>query len=378
MGGPLSELRVVELAGIGPVPFAGLLLAELGADVIRVDRPEGSGLASVPAQGLHRSRPNVAVDLKNPAGQDALLDLVERADVLVEGLRPGVTERLGIGPEACLARNPRLIYGRMTGWGQTGPLAPRAGHDITYAALTGALHVVGTRDKPLPPVNIAADFGGGSLYLLVGILAALHARTTTGRGQVVDAAMVDGSASLITMIYGLLGEGNWADERQANLLDGGAPFYDTYRCRDGRHVAVGALEPQFYAALLAGLGVRFDTDQMDRSQWPHYRAVFATTFATRTREEWEEIFDGTDACVAPVLSLTEAPHHPHLRAREVFARLDGHDVPRVAPRFSLTPGLEPTAAHTTGQDTVAALLAWGIPRARVESLLAAGAIVQKD
>lgn len=376
--GPLAGLRVIEIAGIGPAPFACLLLAELGADVLRVDRPGGSDLAAVPSQSLNRSRPNVAIDLKTPAGRDTLLRLVDQADVLVEGLRPGVTERLGIGPDVCSNRNPRLIYGRMTGWGQEGPLAERAGHDITYAALTGALHVVGTHEKPLPPVNIAADFGGGSLYLLVGLLAALHSRTRTGRGQVVDAAMVDGSASLITMIYGLLADGLWRDERQVNLLDGGAPFYDTYRCRDGGYVAVGALEPQFYAALLAGLGVTFDTGQMDVTAWPHYREVFRQSFATRTRDEWEETFRDTDACVAPVLGLTEAPDHPHLRARGVFTQVDGQTVPRVAPRFSLTPGPEPTPARPTGADSVAALLAWGIPAARIDELLACGAVVQTE
>lgn len=374
--GPLAGLRVVELSGLGPAPYACTLLAELGADVLRVDRP---GAVS-PVAELNRSRPCVAVDLKSDRGRDVVLRLVQGADVLVEGLRPGVTERLGVGPEACLERNPRLVYARMTGWGQDGPLAQAAGHDITYAALTGALHATGPADQPMPAVNLVADFGGGSMFLVVGVLAALLERGSSGQGQVVDAAMVDGASSLMTMVYGLLGAGLWRDERRANLLDGGAPFYDTYRCADGGHVAVGALEPQFYALLLEGLGVadRIEGHQLDQSCWPRQRAVLAEAFATRTRDEWAALFEGTDACVAPVLGLAEAPRHPHLAARGVFTELDGTVQPRVAPRFSRTPGLDPTPDRRAGEDTVGALGAWGFADEEIRDLLAAGAVVQAE
>ncbi|HYN29891.1 MAG TPA: CaiB/BaiF CoA-transferase family protein [Dermatophilaceae bacterium] len=372
-GGPLAGTRVVEFAGIGPAPFACLLLAELGADVVRVDRPAAPGLAGLPHDVLARSRPAVAVDLKSAAGLALARALVDRADVLVEGLRPGVMERLGLGPDPCLATNPRLVYGRMTGWGQDGPLAERAGHDITYAAVSGALHACGTADKPIPPVNVLADFGGGSLYLVAGVLAALLARATTGRGQVVDAAMVDGSASLLTMVHGLVGAGHWADRRQVNLLDGGAPFYDTYRCADGRWVAVGALEPQFYAELLDRLGVAHDAPQLDVAAWPRLRETLTAAFAARTRDEWAEHFAGSDACVAPVLSLTEAPDHPHLRARGTFTELDGVVQPRVAPRFSATPGREPTAAAPPGPEGEALVRRWGLPEDLVSAAVLPGA-----
>ncbi len=376
--GPLAGLRVVELAGIGPTPFAALILAELGADVVRVDRPGGGGpIASVTA-GLNRSRPSIAVDLKSPDGLAVVQRLVAGADVLIEGLRPGVAERLGLGPDECRARNPQLVYGRMTGWGQDGPLAATAGHDITYAAVTGALHLVGGADKPRQPVNVLADFGGGTLYLLVGVLAALHARERTGRGQVVDAAMVDGAASLVTMVYGMLNAGLWRDERAANLLDGGAPFYDTYRCADGGFVAVGALEPQFYAALLGGLGLVLDEPQYDASAWPRHREAIAAAFANRTRDEWAEHFAGTDACVAPVLSLGEAPHHPHLLARGTFAATPAGPVPRVAPRFSDTPALDPGPEPAPGADTTAYLISHGFTAAEVDALLASGAVVQSQ
>jgi alpha-methylacyl-CoA racemase len=377
--GPLAGIRVVELAAIGPAPFACLLLAELGADVIRIDRPGGGGLA-VDSAGLNRSRPCVAVDLKAEQGRDVVLRLIEKADVLVEGFRPGVAERLGVGPDTCLARNPALVYARMTGWGQEGPLSHTAGHDITFAAVTGALHVIGTKEKPLQAANIVADFGGGALYLVVGVLAALLERSHSGRGQVVDAAMVDGTASLITLLYTLLGAGLWTDERQANLLDGGAPFYDTYRCADGRHVAVGAIEPQFYAALLDGLGLTgtLEGGQLDRSYWPAHREAFTRAFAARTRDEWAAHFEGTDACVAPVLSLTEAPNHPHLAARGTFTPVEGVTQPVVAPRFSRTPGRAPTPARPAGADTEAALRAWGLTAGEVEALVESGAVHRYD
>ncbi len=377
--GPLAGIRVVELAGLGPAPYACMLLAELGADVIRVDRPGGGTALVHPAkEALHRSRPSVAVDLKTPAGRDVVLRLVDAADVLVEGLRPGVTERLGVGPDDCWARNPRLVYARMTGWGQDGPLAARAGHDINYLGLTGALHAIGTADKPVVPLNIGADFGGGSMFLLVGVLSALLERGTSGRGQVVDAAMVDGASSLVTMVYGMLGAGLWQDRRAANLLDGGAPFYDTYACADGRHVAVGAIEPQFHAQLLAGLGLtdRYPGGQLDVARWPEQKALLTEVFATRTRDEWAEVFAGTDACVTPVLGLTEAPAHPHLAARGTFADVGGGPQPGPAPRFSRTPAAVRSAPRAPGQDTRTALEAWGLSADEVTGLLDSGAVVQ--
>jgi alpha-methylacyl-CoA racemase len=379
--GPLTGLRVVELAGLGPAPYACMLLAELGADVVRVDRPRGGSLIVDPEKdALNRSRPSVAVDLKSPAGRDVLLRLLDDADVLVEGLRPGVLERLGLGPDEALARNPRLVYARMTGWGQDGPLAERAGHDINYLGLTGALHAIGTADKPAVPLNIGADFGGGSMFLLVGILAALFERGTSGRGQVVDAAMVDGASSLVTMIYGMLGAGLWQDRRAANLLDGGAPFYDTYACADGRHVAVGALEPQFYAAFVEGLGLTgaLPGGQYDLAHWPEHRRRFAEAFATRTRDEWADVFAGTDACVTPVLGLREAPVHPHLAARGTFVEQDGASLPGPAPRFSRTPGAVRGPARRPGADTTAVLTDWGFSADEVRALLTSGAVAEAE
>ena len=379
--GPLTGLRVVELAGLGPAPYACMLLAELGADVVRIDRPGAASLIVDPEKdALNRSRPSVAVDLKSPGGRDVLLRLLDDADVLVEGLRPGVLERLGIGPDEVLGRNPRLVYARMTGWGQDGPLAERAGHDINYLGLTGALHAIGTADKPAVPLNIGADFGGGSMFLLVGILAALFERGTSGRGQVVDAAMVDGASSLVTMIYGMLGAGLWQDRRAANLLDGGAPFYDTYACADGRHVAVGALEPQFYVAFLEGLGLTgaLPGGQYDLAHWPEHRRRFAEAFATRTRDEWADAFAGTDACVTPVLGLREAPVHPHLAARGTFVEQHGASLPGPAPRFSRTPGAVRGPARRPGADTTAVLTDWGFTADEVRALLTSGAVAEAE
>ncbi len=376
--GPLRGTRVVELSGLGPVPYAGMLLAELGADVLRVDRP-GGGRVLMPADRelLHRSRPCAAVDLKHPDGRDLVLRLLADADVLVEGLRPGVTERLGLGPDDALARNPRLVYARMTGWGQAGPRAAEAGHDINYLGLTGALHAVGPAERPVPPLNIAADFGGGSLFLVVGVLAALLERGVSGRGQVVDAAMVDGASSLVTMVQGMLGAGLWRDRREANLLDGGAPFYTTYACADGRFVAVGALEPQFHARLLEGLGLTGRLGaQHDVAAWPEHRRVMAEVFATRTRDDWAAHFAGTDACVTPVLGLTEAPHDPHLAARRSYVEVDGVAQPGLAPRFSRTPGAVRSGPRLPGEDTRAALTAWGIADDEVQRLLAGGVVTQ--
>ena len=376
MTGPLDGIRVIELGGIGPTPFAGLMLAELGADVVRIDRPgERNPLAL--AAGLRRSRPSIAVDLKSSAGSDVVKRLVDGADVLVEGFRPGVAERLGLGPEECLASNPRLVHARMTGWGQTGPWAQRAGHDITYAAVSGTLHALGPAARPVTPVPVIGDFAGGSMYLVVGVLAALIARGTTGRGQVVDAAMVDGAAHLFTMVHGLLGTGAWRDEREANLLDGGAPFYAVYECADGKFVAVGALEPEFWAELVTGLGIDLPGEQYDPGTWEAQRAAFAAAFRTRSRDEWAEHFEGTDACVAPVLSLREAPTHPHAVGRGSFvADVNGHPVPRPGPRLSATPLRNPGPEPVPGADTRSYLLAHGFAADEVEALITSGAVVQ--
>jgi alpha-methylacyl-CoA racemase len=357
--GPLVGLRVVELAGIGPGPHGAMVLADLGADVVRVDRPGGLQVGD-PTQPdpLLRGRRHVAADLKDPAGRETVLRLVDHADVLVEGYRPGVAERLGVGPDTCHARNPRLVYGRMTGWGQTGPLAPRAGHDINYLSLTGALHAIGRAgDRPVVPLNLVADMGGGSMLLLVGILAALWEARTSGRGQVVDAAMVDGASLLMQMIWTLRGQGGWVDARETNLLDGGSPYYDTYTCADGRHVAVGALEPQFYAQLLAGLGLD-PADlpaQTDTAGWPTLRALFTEAFATRTRDEWVAHFKGTDACVTPVLTLEEVTENPHVAARGTIVRSAGIPQAAPAPRFSRTPPTLPGPPE--GPEDIEAVLA---------------------
>ncbi|MFJ8046656.1 CaiB/BaiF CoA transferase family protein [Streptomyces luteogriseus] len=362
--GPLTGVRVVELAGIGPGPFAAMLLADLGADVVRVDRPGGPGLAIDPAYDVtNRNKRSVVVDLKAPDGPDQVLDLVARADVLVEGYRPGVAERLGVGPEACHARNPRLVYGRMTGWGQDGPLAQRAGHDIAYIAPTGTLGLIGRPDEPpAVPANLLGDYAGGSLYLVVGVLAALHHARAAGTGQVVDAAIVDGTAHLATMIHGMLAAGGWQDRRGANLLDGGCPYYGTYETADGRYMAVGALEPQFYAEFLALLGVEDQAGaRKDVARWSELREQVAARFKSRTRDEWTAVFDGSDACVAPVLSLREAPHHPHLAARGTFTDHGGITQPAPAPRFSATPTSVRTGPARPGADTADVARDWDVP-----------------
>ncbi len=376
MSGPLSGIRVVELAGLGPAPYACMLLADLGAEVLRVDRPvAGFGVPAHDVTG--RGRRSIAVDLKNPAAAEVVLRLVEAADVLVEGLRPGVAERLGVGPDACLERNPRLVYARMTGWGQDGPLAPRVGHDINYAAITGALGAIGEPGrKPVPPLNLVADFGGGSMFLLTGILAALLERGTSGRGQVVDAAMVDGVTSLLSMTYGFRAAGGWVDERGSNLLDGGAPFYDTYACSDGQYVAIGALEPQFWALVVQTLGLQDLPEQYDRAGWPELREQLTEVFASRTRDEWAELFEPLDACVSPVLSLGEAAAHPHLAAREAVVDVDGVPQPAPAPRFSRTPGGIGRPASKAGADTRDALQGWGFTQAEVDSLEGDAVVVQ--
>jgi alpha-methylacyl-CoA racemase len=360
--GPLVGLRVVELAGLGPAPHAAMVLADLGADVVRIDRPaNGPRLdEATPPDPVLRGRRRVVADLKDPAGREAVLRLVERADVLVEGYRPGVAERLGVGPTDCHARNPRLVYGRMTGWGQDGPLAPRAGHDINYLSLTGALHAIGRAGgRPVPPLNVVADMGGGSMLLLVGVLSALWEARSSGRGQVVDAAMVDGASVLLQTVWALYGQGGWVDERESNLLDGGAPFYDTYACADGRFVAVGALEPQFYTRLLIGLDL--DPDALPRRDditgWPGLRARFTEAFLRRTRDEWMAVFDGTDACVTPVLALREVAGHPHLAARGTVVSPDGVPQAAPAPRFSRTPPTVPRPP-TDPEDVESVLADW--------------------
>jgi alpha-methylacyl-CoA racemase len=375
--GPLRGVRVVELAGIGPGPHACMILADLGADVIRVDRPGGQALTGGQHDLLNRGRPSVALDLKHPDGVATVLDLVATADVLVEGLRPGTTERLGLGPDACLARNRRLVYGRMTGWGQTGPLSRTAGHDLGYIAITGALFGLGQdQSRPHFPTNLVGDFGGGSTYLVIGVLAALLESRVSGDGQVVDAAIVDGTAHLNSMATGFLAGGLLREERAANLLDGGAPFYDLYETADGRHLAVGALEPQFYDELVAGLGIA-DTapDRNIPANHPELRRLISDAVRRRTQAEWVEVFDGTDACVAPVLPMTEAFGHPHLAARGTFVDRDGMTQPAPAPRFSRTaPTLTTAPPANAGQDTRDALRAWGI--SDVDALLASGAAVQ--
>ncbi|WP_107501963.1 CaiB/BaiF CoA-transferase family protein, partial [Streptomyces sp. wa1063] len=365
--GPLTGVRVVELAGIGPGPFAAMLLADLGADVVRVDRPGGAGLGIDPASDLtNRNKRSVLLDLKSDEGPARVLDLVERADILIEGYRPGVAERLGVGPEACLARNPKLVYGRMTGWGQDGPLAERAGHDIAYLALTGTLSMIGKPDEPpVVPANLVGDYAGGSLYLVVGVLAALQHARAHGEGQVVDAAIVDGAAHLATMIHGMLAAGSWQDRRGTNLLDGGCPFYGTYATSDGGHMAVGPLEGQFYAEFIGLLGIADAfPDRWDLARWDELRAAVTERFLTRTRAEWTEVFDGTDACVAPVLSLTEAPHHPHLAARSTFVEHSGLTQPAPAPRFSATPVSVRGGPARPGGDTAAVAADWDVPALR--------------
>jgi alpha-methylacyl-CoA racemase len=373
--GPLEGVRVVEVAGIGPGPFCAMLLADLGAEVLRVDRP--STARSTWSTMLARGRRSVVVDLKHQEGAGVVLDLVASADALVEGFRPGVAERLGIGPDACLARNPRLVYGRVTGWGQEGPWRLAAGHDIDYIAVAGALHPIGPAGgPPVPPLNLVGDFGGGGMLLAFGVVAALLEAARSGVGQVVDAAMVDGAALLTTHVHELLAAGLWHEQRGGNLLDGGAPFYAVYETADGGHLAVGALEPEFYGELLQRLGLDAAglPAQFDRDGWPALRERLAALFRTRTREEWTELLAGTDACVAPVLSLAEAPGHAHNRARGTFVELDGVVQPAPAPRFSRTPCDPPTPPARPGSHTDQALADWGVDPGEVARLRAAGAV----
>jgi len=364
--GPLSDLRVIELAGIGPGPHAAMILGDLGADVVRLERPAAQ---SIPGHTVDRTdmtlrnRRSVAADLKTDDGRTLALKLISKADVLIEGYRPGVTERLGLGPEACFHINEKLIYARMTGWGQTGPRSQRAGHDINYISLNGVLHAVGRPgERPVPPLNLAGDFGGGSMFLIVGIFAALWERGVSGKGQIIDAAMIDGSSVLVQMMWSMRSLGLWSDERGTNLLDGGAPFYDTYECADGRHVAVGAIEPQFYAEMLAGLGLD-STDlpaQNDQSHWPDLRARLANAFASRDRDDWAKVFADTDACVTPILSFGEVESDSHIAGRNTFYESGYGLQPAPAPRFSRSTTAEPRPPRPPGSDTDAVLRDWAL------------------
>ncbi|MDP1736699.1 MAG: CaiB/BaiF CoA-transferase family protein [Caulobacter sp.] len=372
--GPLSGLKIVEFAGIGPGPFCGMLLSDLGADVVRVDR-KGSGRAS-PADVTSRGRRSVALDLKSPDAIEAVLKLLERADGLIEGFRPGVMERLGLGPEVVLKRNPKLVFGRMTGWGQFGPYAKAAGHDMNYIAITGALHAIGTADKPVPPLNLVGDFGGGALYLAFGLMAGIISARETGQGQVIDCAMSDGAASLMAMFYGFKGAGIWKDERVSNLLDGGAHFYDTYQCADGKWISIGSIEPQFYALLLEKTGITDPqfANQMSRDEWPELKSKLAAVLAKKTQAEWCAIMDATDICFAPVLTLDEAPNHSHNAARQTFVTVEGVVQPAPAPRFSATPGEIQGPPPKIGAHNDEALGQWGFSGAEIEALKASGAL----
>jgi alpha-methylacyl-CoA racemase len=363
--GPLHGLKVVEMAGIGPGPFAAMMLADMGADVVRVDRTNAGDLG-IPVDPrldlMNRGKRSVVLDLKTDTGRKQALGLIERADALLEGFRPGVMERLGLGPDVCLAANPALVYGRITGWGQSGPLAQAAGHDIDYIAISGALSAIGRAgEKPLPPLNLIGDFGGGGVYLALGVVCALWEAQRSGQGQVVDAAMIDGAASLMTFIHGLYNTGQWDDERGSNLLDGGAPWYDTYRTIDGGFIAVGAIEERFYAALLHGLGLDAATlpTRSDKTRWPELRDRFTQRFAERTRDEWVAAFEGLDACVAPVLGLSEAASHPHVVARATFVEAHGQRQPAPAPRFSRTVSAIGRAPPLPGEHTDEVLREWG-------------------
>ena len=375
--GPLAGFRIVEFAGIGPAPMAAMLFADLGASVIRLDRLAPSGLGiDMPMRFdlLARSRPSVAVDMKRPEGVALTLELIGKADALIEGFRPGTMERLGLGPDVALSRNPRLVYGRMTGWGQTGPLSQAAGHDLNYLALTGALAAIGRKGSmPTPPLNLAADFGGGALYLAFGLACAMLEAQRSGKGQVVDAAMTEGAASLMTMFYGLHAAGRHTLERGANLLDSGSAIYDVYECADGRFISIAPIELKFREVLFERLGLPYTTDD-----GAGIRDTLEKLFKTRSRDDWCALLEGTDACFAPVLTMEEAPHHPHNVARGTFVELDDVVQPNAAPRFSRTPSARPTPPQRTGEGTRSALAAWGIPSERIETLFAGGVIGEPE
>jgi alpha-methylacyl-CoA racemase len=375
--GPLSGIKVVELAGIGPGPFCAMLLSDLGAEVLRIDRYESKGKRNPATDVLLRGRRSVAVDLKNPRGVETVLRLVDKADALIEGFRPGVMERIGLGPDVCSKRNPRLVYGRMTGWGQEGPLAAAAGHDINYIALTGALHSFARRgEKPVPPLNLVGDFGGGALYLAVGVLAALLEARSSGKGQVVDTAMVDGAAHLMTMFYEMRATGIWTDEPGANLLDTGAHFYEVYETKDRKLISLGSIEPKFYADLLrlSGLDQEELPSQFDRAEWPRLKRRVAEVIRSKTRDEWCAIMEGSDVCFAPVLSLAEAPRHPHNAERKTFVDVEGVVQPAPAPRFSRTPGSVERPPPIPGQHSEEALRDWGLSKGEIAALIEARAV----
>ncbi len=379
--GPIEGIKILEFAGIGPAPFAAMMLADMGAEVLRIDRPWELRINSPiePSKDLlNRGRTSVGIDLKNPNGVEAVFELLKTADALIEGYRPGVMERLGLGPDICLEKNPRLVYGRMTGWGQDGPLAHAAGHDINYIALAGVLNAIGRKgEAPVPPLNLVGDFGGGGMLLAFGILCALLEREKSDRGQVVDAAMVDGAAILMTMFHGFRAMGIWEDERGTNFLDGGAPFYDVYECKDGEFISLGALEPQFYAKLFDLLGISREDlpDQMDRSQWPGIKELVAHTVLTKTRKEWQDLLEGSDACFAPVLNMDEAAEHPHNVERKTFIEIDGVRQPAPAPRFSRTIPEVSRPPPNPGQNTDEALRKWGFTEEKIQSLRKVDAIV---
>lgn len=378
MSGALSGIKVVELAAIGPVPFAAMILADMGAEIIRIDRlPAGDAAETSLPSSENRGRKSLSMDLKRQGSSEALLQVIESADVLLEGFRPGVMEKLGLGPDKCLARNPRLIYGRMTGWGQTGTLSRTAGHDINYIAITGALNAMGSPTRPPdPPLNLVGDYGGGAMLLLVGVLAALEERHRSGQGQVIDAAMSDGAALLMSPFYAMTAQGDWQDSRGANFLDGAAHYYGTYECSDKRFIALGAIEPQFYRALMQKL--ELDTagleDQTNPATWPDQRERLEAVFKTRTRAEWSVLLEGIDACFAPVLSMSEAPRHPHNVSRQTFIERAGVHVPAPAPRFSRTPSQLAEDAPQVGQHSQAILEAAGLPTGDIESLVGQGAV----
>ncbi|WP_062986091.1 CaiB/BaiF CoA transferase family protein [Nocardia anaemiae] len=381
--GPLSTVRVVELVGTGPGPFCGMVLADLGADVLRIERPgrKPRSAADARADLMNRGRPSVGVDLSSPDGAELVLDLVAQADALIDPFRPGVAERLGVGPEQCLARNPGLVFARMTGWGQTGPMAPRAGHDINYIARAGVLGLFGRAgERPVPPMNLVGDFGGGAMMCAVSILSGIMHARATGTGQVVDVAMVDAAAWLATVVHTLRAMGQWRG-RGENLLDTGAPFYEVYETADGRYLSVGAIEPKFFAILVEGMGIADQAlldQQNDRDRWPALKKRFAEVFRTRTRDEWMAVFDGVDACVAPVLDIDEAITDPHMRSRGTFVDVDGVVQPAPAPKFSATPATIGAAPALPGENTRAGLLAWGIAPDRVDALIANGTALEAE
>ncbi|CAB4812945.1 MAG: CoA transferase [Actinobacteria bacterium] len=383
MAGPLSGYRIIEIAGIGPGPFCAMLFADMGAEVIRVERAQAvrPGASGTIMDVSVRSRKNIAIDLKNPEGVEALLKLVEKADAIIEGFRPGVMERLGVGPDACLARNPKIVFGRMTGWGQDGPYAQAAGHDINYISLAGALAHYGREGQdPTPPLNMVGDFGGGGMFLAYGVVCALLEAQKSGKGQVVDTAMVDGTAILMSMFWGMKQAGVYDEDRPGtNLLDTGAHFYDAYRTKDGKYVSFGSIEPQFYAEMLQKLGLENDPEfarQMDKSAWPNLKKRMREIIAGRTREEWNAIFEMSDVCYAPVLTMSEAAQHPHNVARNAFLNIDGLTQPAPAPRFSRTVPATPTPGAHPGQNTREVLTAWGIPSGEVDALIDKGAVKQ--